>query len=360
MSATWRNIHPDFKLNKKAYTSSSLEEFAQDLKEDTSSYKKAIGAFLSDWLDSKEAIEVKTSGSTGTPKTISLKKEYFVNSALMTGEYFDLGPGNKALLCLSAEYIAGKMMLVRAMVLGLQLDTVEPNTKPLDKTTESYDFTAMVPLQAFNSIQKLSQVKKLIIGGAPVSSDLKNSLRGLQTEIFETYGMTETVTHIAVKQLNPSPEINESVFFETLSGVKIQNDQRGCLVIDAPQITAQKVVTNDLVDIVDEKHFVWLGRYDNVINSGGVKLIPELIEAKLAKLLSRNFIVAGVPDEKLGQKLILIVEEKLDPEVFFKKLKQLRNLDRFEVPKKVYSVQKFQLTKNGKINREATLEVLRL
>ena len=352
MSKTWHNLHPNFRLNGKSYDFKSLTELAKELLHSNKTHEIVIGEFFSEWLNDSDAVFVNTSGSTGQPKTILLQKEHCINSAKATGDYFNLQPNQSALLCLSAEYIAGKMMLVRAMVLGLRIDYVEPDSVPLHESIRTYDFAAMVPLQVSNSLQNLDQIRTLIIGGAPVSNSLKDKLMHLNTEVFETYGMTETITHIAVRRIS-----DES--FKVFSDVSISQDERNCLVIDAPKISADKVITNDLVELLGEKEFVWLGRYDNIINSGGIKLIPEQIEEKLAQVISSRFFVTGITDKILGEKLVLVVEGDLDTAELFNKIQKFEGLDKYEVPKQVFSVSKFAATSTGKVKRLDTLKKLR-
>jgi len=285
-----------------------------------------------------------TSGTTGLPKLVRLEKQAMIQSALATGDFFGLEPGNKALLCLPTQFIAGKMMLVRSLILGLELDVVVPSTEPLAYNNKQYDFAAMVPLQVQNSLGKLTNIKKLIIGGAKTDSDLIEKLLPFKTEIYETYGMTETITHIAAKRVGESA-------FTILPNVKIEKDDRGCLVIYVSSISDEPIVTNDLVDLVNENQFVFLGRIDNVINSGGVKLIPEQIEAKLIGRISNRFFVTGVPDTVLGEKLILVIEgEKYDFSADFFDV-----LGKFEKPKEIVFVPKFKENENGKLLRKSSL-----
>jgi len=306
--------------------------------------EKAIGEFLLDWFDNKNYIEMRTSGTTGLPKTVKLEKQAMIQSALATGDFFELEPRNKALLCLPVQFVAGKMMLVRSLILGLDLDIVTPSTEPLALNDTKYDFVAMVPLQVQNSIDALVNVKKLIIGGAKMDSALEAKLTPLKTEIYETYGMTETITHIAAKKLG------ESVF-TVLPNVKIAQDDRGCLVITVPSISDEPIVTNDLVEIIRENQFIFLGRIDNVINSGGVKLIPEQIEAKLIEKLDSRFFVTGLPDPVLGEKLVLVIEgEKQEFSYDFFDV-----LDKFEKPKEIVFIPKFKENENGKLLRKPSL-----
>jgi len=305
---------------------------------------------LLNWFDKSTFLEVQTSGTTGKPKIIRIEKQAMVNSALATGDFFKLQPGNKALLCLSADYIAGKMMLVRALILGLELDTVAVSSFPFQNVSKQYDFVAMVPLQVENSLLQLYLVKKLIIGGATVNSFIKSELKELSIEIFETYGMTETITHIAAKKVN---EDN----FRTLPNVAVSIDDRNCLVIKAPKISKDIIVTNDIVDLISESEFRWLGRIDNVINSGGIKLFPEQIEEKLQNKIANRFFISAIKDDFLGQKVVLIIEskeaDKLEVEVF-------EGLSKFETPKKIFYVDTFEESASNKINRIKTLKKIKV
>lgn len=206
---------------------------------------------------------------------------------------------------------------------------------------------------------ELNKVKTLIIGGGIVSEVLKNRLESISTLVYATYGMTETVTHIAVKKLNhflSDTERSRSVY-KTLPNINISLDDRSCLVIEAPKIAADKVVTNDLVEIVSDTEFQWLGRYDNVINSGGIKLIPEQIEEKLTEIISDRFFVSGIKDAVLGEKLILIIESNQYSKFKIQNLK-LKSLSKYEIPKGIYFVEKFVETESKKIQRKKTLELL--
>ena len=344
-------IHSQFRLNGISFDKETLNEIGYSWVKEGQEFEVHAGNFLMDWLSSSETVTVKTSGSTGEPKALELSKKHMVNSALATGQFFDLKPNNTALLCLSPEYIAGKMMLVRALVLGLNLDVVVPSSQPLESIKKKYDFAAMVPLQAQNSMNDLQHIKTLIIGGAPISKSLRNQLAVQSSAIFETYGMTETITHIAVKRLSSVRSSAVETFFEVLPNVKIDTDERGCLIIDAPKVSTQKVITNDLVELISSNTFRWLGRYDNVINSGGIKLIPEQVEEKLSAIIKNRFFVAGIPDVKLGEKLVLFVEGKGE-DGLEKKISSLKTLDKFECPKQIIYVKNFVETPTGKVKRQ--------
>lgn len=342
---THKNVHNYFKLDGYHLNAADLCQIGYSFIKEGDAYERSIGEFFLDWFDHKDYIEMTTSGTTGLPKLVRLEKQAMIQSALATGDFFGLKPGDKALLCLPTQFIAGKMMLVRSLILGLELDVVVPSTEPLAYNNKKYDFVAMVPLQVQNSIEKLKNIKKLIIGGAKIDSSLEEKLLPLKTEIYETYGMTETITHIAAKR------VGESVF-SILPNVKIEKDDRGCLVIYVSSISDEPIVTNDLVDLVNENQFSFLGRFDNVINSGGVKLIPEQIEAKLTGKINSRFFVTGVPDTTLGEKLILVIEgEKQDfgPDFF-------DVLGKFEKPKEIVFVPKFKENENGKLLRKPSLQ----
>lgn len=344
-------FHSSFTLNGNSF--STVDELLTYSK----SLSKDIFTFLEDWFSVDETITVKTSGSTGKPKTIYLKKEYIINSAKATGAFFYLQKNTTALLCLPIQYIAGKLMLVRALVLGWQLDIVDASSSPLEKVTKTYDFSAMVPLQLDNSLGKINQIKKLIVGGGVVSRELEQKIQNVKTEVFATYGMTETITHIAIRSIantelvSVSHDNTSASFYKTLPNIKIYKDTRNCLVIKAPKISDEVIFTNDVVELISDKQFFWKGRFDNIINSGGIKLQPEVIEEKLAKLISKRFFVAGIPDEKLGEKLVLIVEGK-QQEINFTNC----DLNKYEIPKETYFVDEFVETSSGKIQRKQTLQ----
>lgn len=351
--------HPAFRLNKLFYTNEELAAVAYSLIKEGEPYEAQAGNFLLDWLNEKDHIEVKTSGSTGAPKKIQIKKQFMVNSARATGRFFDLPAGTTALHCLPVDYIAGKMMLVRAMVLGWEIDLKLPKANPLDQVFKIYDFCAMTPFQLDNSLSRLHLIRKLIVGGGPISSTQKNLVQGLSTEVYETYGMTETVTHIAARRINPKKKSSDPIPFTVLPNVSVSTDDRDCLVIKAPQVSDELIVTNDVVELVSNKSFFLKGRFDNVINSGGIKLHPEQIEAKLEPLIPSRFFVTSLPDPALGEKLVLMVESDFSEEALLSlenEIKTSRKLGKYEIPKKIYFVEKFEETPSGKIHRGNTLK----
>lgn len=342
---TYENVHNQFKLNGFHLNREDLCRVAYSFIKEGEDFEKPVGDFLLDWFDGKPYIEMQTSGTTGSPKLISVSKQAMVESALATGDFFGLHPGDKALHCLPVKYVAGKMMLVRAMILGLDLEFVAPSSHPLDHVDMDFDFVAMVPLQAQNSLTELNSVKKMIVGGAAVNKKLEQQLLQLPTQVYETYGMTETITHIAARKLGEKA-------FTVLPGVTISYDDRNCLVIHAPRISDDVIVTNDLVELLNENQFIFVGRVDNVINSGGIKLIPEQIEEKLSHRLAQRFFISSKPDTELGEKVILVIEG----ESFDLADDLYKTLDKYEKPKEVIFVPKFKETATGKIMRKETLE----
>jgi o-succinylbenzoate---CoA ligase len=340
----YSNVHDQFKLNGFHFDKQDLCRVAYSFIKEGDDFEKPVGDFLLDWFDEREYVEVQTSGTTGIPKTIKVSKQAMVESSIATGKFFDLSPGDKALHCLPVKYVAGKMMLVRAMILGLDMDFVAPSSNPLDETEGSYDFIAMVPLQAQHSLQQLKRVKKVIIGGAKINNSLEKQLLKLGTTVYETYGMTETITHIAAKKVGEKA-------FTILPNVTISQDSRNCLVIHAPKISPEIITTNDIVEMISESRFVFLGRNDNVINSGGIKMLPELIEEKLLDKIEQNYFITSREDTELGQKVVLVIEgekQNINESVF-------ENLDKYERPKQILFVNKFLETASGKIKRKETL-----
>jgi len=346
-AVTHKNVHNRFKLNGYHLTKEDLCRIAYSFIKEGEEFEQSVGDFLLDWFDDKSYIDMYTSGTTGTPKSIRIEKSAMVQSALATGDFFGLEPGDRVLHCLPADYIAGKMMFIRAFILGLDMDFVPPSSHPLDHNDQKYDFSAMVPLQAKNSIDKLKNIKKLIIGGVKIHKSLEQELVKLPIEIYETYGMTETITHIAAKRVGDRA-------FTTLPHVTVSVNENQCLEIVAKNIGSEKIVTNDIVELISDTQFVWLGRFDNVINSGGIKIMPEQVESKLSTLIPRRYFVTGLPDDTLGEHVVLYVEGaplEIDYSVF-------DVLDKYEKPKEIVFIPKFKETATGKIMREESKELI--
>jgi o-succinylbenzoate---CoA ligase len=335
----------------------------------TSKFKKTALDFCHDWLNGKESFELQTSGSTGTPKKIIVTRSQLIASATLSAAVLGLQKNFTALVGLDISYIAGVMMMVRALEVGMNMIMVEPTSNPLEKIDagRTVDFTALVPLQLETILksphkEKLNDIKIALVGGAALHPSTIKTLEKIPCRFFATYGMTETLSHIALQQLNG---INRQDYFEALPGITLDQDERGCLVIHAPHIHQHAIITNDLVALISPTQFRWLGRIDHVINTGGVKVIPEKIEVSIAMVLdvlkiSSRFFVAGLPDQLLGQAVTLIMEGPplsiQEEELLQEKLKELP--DRFERPKSIRYVSGFINTDTGKINKLKTIKLL--
>ena len=349
-------IHPDFKLNGHHYNEEEIYPMAYSFIKEGVEYEELIGNFLLDWFnDNYEQMKLRTSGSTGKVKEMFVSREKMKNSALATGKRFKLPPKTKALCCIPANYVAGRMMLIRAMVLGWHLDLVEPKAKALNEIEKEYDFAALTPHQLNNSLDKIHLIKKVIIGGAAVSKNLIEKIQDIPTKVFETYGMTETITHVATRRINSSTKTKLKPF-KALPNVSFTVTEQNCLVITAPKLTDEPVVTTDVVELVDDIRFYWKGRLDHVINSAGVKIHPEEVEKKLQLFIDKPFFIAGVEDDNLGEKVVMFVESEnnADKEQLKKIISEVESLDKFEIPKEIILVHQFSKTRTGKIHRTET------
>ncbi len=315
-----------------------------------------VKSFVDAWLNTENFVETKTSGSTGIPKLIRLEKQKMEVSAKMTGTFFNFKPCDKTILCLSPDTIGGKMMILRSLLFDMELYVVDINRNPLEKIDFNLKFAAMVPLQIQGVLAsnpaKLNLLEQLLIGGANVSEALEMQLKGFKTAFFESFGMTETMSHIAVRKLNQ--DLNQP--FEAMAGITFsQIDQK--LIVHAPNLGIEALDSNDLIELIDSKHFYWQGRADFVINSGGIKFFPEKIERKISHLIEARFFIASEKDELLGERIILVMEGEMNQNeinLLFHHFNAI--LDKFEIPKKMYYSAQFEETVSGKINRIETLK----
>jgi len=336
-------------LNNCEYTKEELLVLCREKQNSSLEWERDLYSFIVQWFDGNDYVVGQTSGTTGAPKQVKLCKNRMRLSAKRTIKYLQLKPESTALLSLSANYIAGKMMIVRAFEYGLNLITIEPSMKTLSVLKESIDFAALVPYQVSELISKysdvLSNIKTLIIGGAEVSKQLITELQSMSTICYATYGMTETLSHIALKRLNGK---NPEKFYKVLEDIAISQDDRGCLQVVA--YDEELLVTNDIVNIISHDTFEWIGRYDNIINSGGIKFIPEQIEAKIKHLISQRFMISSKSDEKLGNCIILIIEgEECNTEKLQNGL--IETLSKYEIPKEITFKEHFKETSSGKVIR---------
>ncbi len=327
-------------------------------------YRKVLN-FRELWNSGQPSFQIQTSGSTGTPKLIELTRNQLIASAKLTQTAFDLQAGDIAFCCLNIEYIAGMMMLVRAFEIGMDLMVVEPKSNPFEGIEKHLyllrrnAFYAFVPLQIENlleneaNIPQLNAAKSIIIGGASVGDSLLEKIQSINSPVFATYGMTETVTHIAKRHLNG---IEKQGNFEIIEGVKIEVDERNCLKINSETTQNQWITTNDVIELIDDSKFRLIGRIDNIINSGGVKIQLEKVESQIEPILRNlqfdgRFFCFGITNEKLGQKLVLILESEKEIEGLTEAFKIL---PKFERPKAIYTIPEFIETPTGKINKNAT------
>lgn len=321
------------------------------------SWKNEIYHFLQNWFDDLDFIFAQTSGSTGEPKNIQLSKQSMINSARMTNQFFGLTVDSIGLLCLPASYIAGKMMLVRAIVSGFNLLSVEPSANPFETLDTPIDFTAITPYQLFHAAGSLQKnpVGKIIVGGGPVTGKLEKLAETLPSELYETYGMTETCSHIALRRFNGK---EKSDYFTALMGVTIRLDERGCLAIKAPHLLKEEIQTNDIVELKGTDSFRWLGRADSTINSGGIKIHPEQLEKKLENIIPYAFFITSLPDEIFENRVVLVIESEAYTSGQEKELKgQLSEvLSKYEIPKQILYLPAFIYSQSNKVLRKETLE----
>ena len=324
-------------------------------------------ALIYDWLDGKAYFEIQTSGSTGKPKTIILEQDKIEYSALQTANAFGLMPRDRLLCCLGLHYIAGFMMVMRAIVNDCDLVAAPQVSNPLADISDQIkiDFAAFVPIQMEtmlndpHAVKIMNKMKAILVGGAAISESLEKRLQELEVPVFHTYSMTETYTHVAIRRINGELKAHS---YTPMPGVDISLDERGCLVITSFLTNNKPLITNDLAEIQGDGSFILLGRADNVINSGGIKIQLEKIEKICAEVfaslgLKPLFFATGIPDEKLGEKLVLVIEDdRWAKEMINTINNQLSmKLGKYEVPKEMFFVGKIAFTKTGKIDRNGTL-----
>ncbi|MCB0495435.1 MAG: AMP-binding protein [Cyclobacteriaceae bacterium] len=347
-------------LNGTEYTYDQIKQGAYKTSND---FEERTLDFCREWLNGKEEFEQKTSGSTGIPKSITIYRKQMVISAQQTIKALNLKANDVALVCVDSSYIAGKMMLVRAFEHKLKIIVEEPTANPFEHITQPVHFVALVPLQLQNtlddkkSVEKLKVCKAVLVGGAPVSAHLESALARIKTPVFGTYGMTETVSHIALKRLSDPAEDFYTVIGDTQLSVN-ENDE---LIIKGSLTNNKSLVTKDRVTLLSPTTFVWLGRTDNVINSGGVKIQIEEVEASISLLFERlgignRFFLDALKDKKLGQKLVLFIEG-YDTEVPSNLMDKLKmQLEKYECPREIVFVPVFDETSTGKIDRRSSIE----
>lgn len=352
-----------FCIQFSSLTEKELAEIAtQKLQTELPDWERNIWQFVSDWFNpSIPSVKVFTSGSTGAPKQIEHTKQAMLHSARMTCEALELQKGDNALLCLPVTKIAGMMMLVRSLHAGLNLYCIEPSATPLKNIPAELPlaFAAFTPMQLHSATKDYEQflkaetIQKIILGGERVSAEVLDIVRRFTNNVYATFGMTETISHIALKKLNGA---HADAHFKMLGSIKIATGEENRLLIEAPELGQPHLITNDVVRIVSENEFDWLGRTDNVINTGGVKIYPEELEQLLQPHIQPAYFIGALPDERTGEKLVLAIEmeqltqsDKLELKEVFDTFTALQR------PKAVLLFRQFARTANGKIKRKETL-----
>jgi len=329
-------------------------------RQNAEAWEQDIWDFVSLFLKpGQEEFSINTSGSTGTPKVIKHSKEQLINSATATNAYFGLGIGTTALLALPVKQIGGRMMIVRAIVGRYKLLISAPSSNPFAALAEGQqvDFAPLTPMQLSNALKNsktrntAGQIKTIILGGGEIATELEDAIKKLSNKVYATYGMTETVSHVALRKVNGNDASNH---FSALPGVQFDVNSNECLVISAPHLNIEALATNDVVELISPTEFVWKARYDNVVNSGGVKLYPEEIERKLTGRIPVPFFVTGEKDAVYGERLAIVIEGQI-------KASELgpifdNALSKYEKPKVVYFSAGFSKTESGKIQRKESLE----
>ncbi len=327
----------------------------------TDAYATLVRERVQTWQDGRD-FELTTSGSTGTPKIVRLRRPQIEASIRATQQALDLRAGDRALVVLDVRYVGGLMMLLRALALDLEAWIYPPQSQPLAEIPphSAFDFAAMVPLQVQTlTPAQLTFRKGLLIGGAPVSPALATHLQAVATPVYETYGMTETVSHVALRRLNGTEKTD---YFRGLPGVTFGLDPEGCLRLRSPVTAGQWLQTRDRAELLAPDAFRWLGRADRTLNSGGIKVQPERVEAQLAPLwqewqLRSRYFVAGTADPALGTQVTLFIEGALPPEWPVARLQAAlrQHLPRFEAPRRIVCLPHFVLTASGKVDQRTTL-----
>jgi len=315
---------------------------------------KEVEEFLAEWNSTSEVIMAQTSGSTGAPKQIKLSKKGLLFSARNTNTFFKLNENSKALLCLPLATIGGKMMLVRALESKMTLFIDSPSSNPLSKRDEYFDFVAVTPMQLSKMVQeslhKTSKIKSILVGGAPMNENLICQLKENKLTVYHGYGMTETASHVSLRKVG----FESDEYYKAMPGIHFSYGNNKTLTIHYPALHDAPIETTDSVELIDEFKFKWVGRNDFVVNSGGIKIHVEEIEYELSTFIQLPFFVAGIPDDVLGEKLILCIESN-DNEVIID-----FNFLGVKKPREVMYFAKFSYTESGKINRKATVNQLNL
>ncbi len=330
---------------------------------DLTPYEQEIASFLEEWFSEKNYFILNTSGSTGTPKSIEIERTKMIASATATINYLHITEGTPVTVCIDARFIGGKMQIVRALTHDLPLQIVTPTSNLVNALSrfDTLGLISLVPLQLYSILDqdpaRLDKASAILIGGAPIESKYMQAIAQLANPVYHTYGMTETISHIALKRLNSHPPQND---FTVLPGIQIKTDNRDCLIINGAITGGMDIITNDIVTLTSKQSFHWQGRYDEVVNSGGIKIFPSEIDRLIATHVNtfypnHRYFCYGLSDHKLGQKLVLFIEGE-DALVSTKLLQQIKEaLPNYHAPKQILFSRQFRSTASGKLDKIKTV-----
>ncbi|MCY4297716.1 MAG: AMP-binding protein [Flavobacteriaceae bacterium] len=345
-------VHQNFKLNGKKFWEDHHDlNFLLEFVFDQISFQDLeLERFLQQWIH-HASINLSSSGTTAEPKLLQVDKKYLLHSVKMTAKFFSLKTLDKALHCLPIKYIAGKMQLIRALHLGLDLEMVQPTSKPL-VNSKYYDFATMTSQQLTLSLDHISNIQTLLIGGGLLSQETQKKAKKIHSNVYESFGMTETLSHMAIRKLEDPIGV-----FTILPKVSISVDNRSCLIITAKHLGINQLVTNDIVEILNDRQFRYLGRIDHVINSGGIKIFPEKIEETLSSAIDTPFFITSVKDHVLGQRVVLVMEqhEKRLSQTSIRSIMKKLPISNYQKPKEFIVFENFIRTPTDKIKRHQTL-----
>jgi O-succinylbenzoic acid--CoA ligase len=342
----------EININDHTYTLESLPQHS-NMMEGNEAIK-----LIKEWINPTIThIQFQTSGSTGVPKNISFKKEVIKKAIQRSNIFFNITHHTKIAIPLSINKTGGRMLLLRALEANCFIKILTPQLTYPEGTFHQMDFVSLSPNQMFHlyNHRDLNEVPQILLGGAPLPEGLeKNIIQTCTNKVYHSYGMTETLSHIAIRSITP---INQA-YYQPLEEIKIKTNENNCLMIYDPILSDEWIVSNDLVDLFPNNQFDFIGRYDDIINSGGIKINPLLIEKKLASIIQQPFIISSIPDETLGEKLILIIEGEIKNSIQIKEYIAIE-LTKYHQPKDIYQGS-ILLNAAGKVDRKLSKENITL
>jgi o-succinylbenzoate---CoA ligase len=340
----------------------SIDDICSQRETGLDDFEVSTFSFIRKWKTDAQHFDIFTSGSTGPAKKITFTRDQMMASARLTAQALDLKAGYTALVCLDTRFIAGQMMLVRSFTTGMHIVAVTPSANPFSELVSPVDFAALVPYQVYHILETpearfFNSIGTIIVGGAALDDTICTRLQQFNTAFYATYGMTETISHVGLQKIN-GPDA--TAYFTPLPGISTETDHRDCLILTVPFLK-EKIITNDLVELKGSGQFIWLGRWDNVLNSGGVKIIPERVEDQIRIVFremnfDQKFFLSAVPDVQFGDKIVLFVEGTPFTLQDQRSLREAlsKALSPYEIPKEVIILKSFEMTQSGKLNRYST------